>query len=467
MANVERPKPSIGIDSAGKITWNPIIAEFNREQWYRGKVLSNDEFNNLWEQQVRQGNYTADSLVAILGEHLNTSIKRTFQTDYQVIPSYTKIFTSEMWQGPDSEGYYSISILSTEHLFEPLDESNFLEGFNIDVDMYLLIDGKFCQVQQYNIQQGNAVTLYSDTNEVPGYVVIRSNDRSYSLSGSNISAEFISGLAPVATTNLYTDLAARPDDQINSNTSRITELEKILNPANPTTVSVAEYAKTLDDNSKINNIKISDIFEMGTNCVKFATRAEIADNYYNNGMIAREFRTLSEQITRNAAQQNDLISVLNNQVVNNYNTLNTNIERIINGTTTVSKAVTATSATQTQSTPKPVLLYDGQNKDSTNESTITCKESWANYHTLIFVGKYITLDPENKNVIVKEYVTQCVPTSFLDNPWEYEVPYICLRAFTTDTSRYITLCEGSATGKKTFYIKQVKNMSLAAVYGIK
>ena len=54
--------PEIVVDTAGKITWTPVLSEHDPLKFYRGKTLTNTEFNDLFLKHTYQSNYTAKTL---------------------------------------------------------------------------------------------------------------------------------------------------------------------------------------------------------------------------------------------------------------------------------------------------------------------------------------------------------------------------------------------------------------------
>ena len=54
--------PEIVIDPAGNVIWHPVIHNYNPDLFYRGKTVTNREFNDLFIKQSAQSNYTARTL---------------------------------------------------------------------------------------------------------------------------------------------------------------------------------------------------------------------------------------------------------------------------------------------------------------------------------------------------------------------------------------------------------------------
>lgn len=73
---IDRIKPQINIDENGNISWVPSFVDYDASLFYRGKTVTNDEFNQLFLQRTYQANYLADSLNAILNNYLNEAISK-------------------------------------------------------------------------------------------------------------------------------------------------------------------------------------------------------------------------------------------------------------------------------------------------------------------------------------------------------------------------------------------------------
>lgn len=73
---IDRINPQINIDDAGNITWVPSFVDYNPTLFYRGKTVTNDEFNQLFLQRTYQANYLSDSLNELLNNYLNEAIKK-------------------------------------------------------------------------------------------------------------------------------------------------------------------------------------------------------------------------------------------------------------------------------------------------------------------------------------------------------------------------------------------------------
>ena len=268
--HVQRIDPDITVDELGNVIWTPCLLDYNANVFYRGKTVTNDEFNTLFLRQLYQGNYTTDSLVELLKEHLGTAIHRKFTNTYKLVNSYVQTFTSDAWGEAHEDGYYYITIPASVHGFEPLGGPE-LERMNIDVELYLLnTDGRFYEIDQMYVDPDNTVTLYTDDANVIGFVVIRTYERSYSLAAGDIHAEQVRGLAKVGITGLYNDLHGLPD--LTGITTNAEDIAKII--AGGTIVENANYAKDVTDS--VGRRPIANIFEEGSSVVKHATRADSA-----------------------------------------------------------------------------------------------------------------------------------------------------------------------------------------------
>lgn len=73
---IDRIEPQINIDEEGNISWVPSLVDYDASLFYRGKTITNDEFNELFLQRTYQANYLSDSLNAILNNYLNEAIRK-------------------------------------------------------------------------------------------------------------------------------------------------------------------------------------------------------------------------------------------------------------------------------------------------------------------------------------------------------------------------------------------------------
>ncbi len=302
--HVERIKPELNTDEFGNITWVPSLLDYDASLFYRGKTVTNEEFNTLFLRNVYQGNYITDSLTELFQKHLGTAIRRKFTTDFNLIPSYIKTFSTADWGEVHADGYYYISIPASEHGIHPDEYSDTaLDRMNMDTEMYLLNkqDGTFFEVTQVETDTENTVTIYTDDNTLSGFVVIRTNDKAYALASATIDASQISGLSAVALSAKYTDLIDRagptgPDTRIAQNATDIT---KIINGTFTVSKAInavsATEALSLLGSGTIANIPITNIFETGSSYVKNATTA----NNYNEtvGTIKDKFSLIEASIT--------------------------------------------------------------------------------------------------------------------------------------------------------------------------
>lgn len=299
--HVERIKPQFSVDRNGNINWVPGLVDYDAALFYRGKTVTNDEFNTLFLQDVYQGNYLTDSLTELFEKHLGTAIYRTFTSDFNLVPSYVKTFSASDWGMLQPDGYYYITIPASEHGFELSESGNELDKMNIDTEMYLLgEDGKFYEVTQVDTDTENTVRIYTDDNTLSGFVVIRTNDKAYALASATIEASQIKGLANVATSAKYVDLididaADGPNTKIRGlakDISDIVEGNTVIGEA--VHANKADEATRLLTNSYIQNIKVSDIFETGSHYAKDATRAKDYDT--TAGGIKTKFDNIEDDI---------------------------------------------------------------------------------------------------------------------------------------------------------------------------
>ena len=89
--HVNRIDPNVYTDlTTQEIKWEPRYIDYDASLFYRGKTITNDEYNALFLQGVYQGNYITDSLIEILSQ-LQTRIADLTKTYVfeQAIPSAT------------------------------------------------------------------------------------------------------------------------------------------------------------------------------------------------------------------------------------------------------------------------------------------------------------------------------------------------------------------------------------------
>lgn len=355
--HVERIKPQMSVDSTGKITWVPGLTDYDASLFYRGKTVTNTEFNDLFLQGTYQGNYITDSLSELFNTHLSTVINRTFKNTFNLKNSYVKTFATSDWGTKQTDGYYYITIPASTHGFEPSQGTD-VEKMNIDTEMYVLDEdtGTFFEVTQVETDPDNTVKIYTDDNTITGFLVIRSNDKAYAFAEVEIDASQVKGLATVATTAKYSDLIGRPDNTITETAQTLASL--ISNTAakdNHPFVYNADYATNatnatnLLSSGTIQNQPISAIFETGSSTVKKATTAI---NYADTGNIANKFSELETA-------------------------LDTHITALKNGTFVVAKttdavnAVNATNVVSTASDEKYPITINANNQLVVNNEFIT------------------------------------------------------------------------------------------------
>lgn len=274
---MERIEPKISVDASGNVTWLSTIIDYDPSLFFRGKTVTNEEFNGLFLQQAYQGNYTADSLSAFLEKYLRPTIHRTFTSTFNLLPSYIKTFTSLDWGEKHEDGYYYIIIPAEEHGFMPDTATPELDCMNIDTEVYLMdSNGQFFEVSQVETDKDNTVTIYTDDNTISGFAVIRTNDKAYALTTTSIDASQVDGLHAVATSGKYTDLIdingpTGPNTRIAQNAVNISSI--IDGDTVVAKAKQAEYTDAVLLNSTIQGIPVSNIFEEGSSYVKNATHA--------------------------------------------------------------------------------------------------------------------------------------------------------------------------------------------------
>lgn len=351
--HVERINPQLNVDDTGKISWVPALLDHDASTFYRGKTVTNDEFNTLFLKSVYQGNYLTDVFTKFFDEALDLAIYRSFTTDFNLVPSYVKTISPADWGPLQEDGYYYITIPAEEHGFKIDDSEQATERMNIDTEMYLLEDsGRFYEVAQVDTDIDNTVRIYTDDNTLSGFVVIRTNDKAYALAAATIDATQVQGLAKVATSAKYTDLIDRltpdgPDTRINNNKKSIDQVlagELFVGNANfATNAENAQYATNLLRSGTIQNQPISAIFEEASSIVKQATTAK---NYTAEGGIATRFTELTEFSTNLFNTTTQLIDELVSGV-----RVVTNAKNLVSGGT-IASDVTATTQELTDSSTK-------------------------------------------------------------------------------------------------------------------
>lgn len=264
--------PEIVIDPAGNASWRPVINDYNPNLFYRGKTVTNTEFNDLFIKQAAQSNYTARTLSDILSKYLNTIIGRKFESDYNLVKSYVLEIASETdWGEQQPDGYYYITIPASAHGFAPAADAA-EKGINIDTELYLRDPdtAEYYEVLQIYTDLDNTVTLYTDDPRTVGVAVIRTNERAYALSGSTLTTSQISDIAAVAKTNDYNSLYNLPDlSGITDNTER---LDKLYNG----TVAIKNAESATYVTGFIKGISIDNILYNNTYVVQEAALAHLA-----------------------------------------------------------------------------------------------------------------------------------------------------------------------------------------------
>lgn len=283
--HIDRLEPAMSVDDTGKVIWAASLIDYDPMLFYRGKKVTNEEFNELFLQQAYQGNYIADSLTTFFDKHLGPAIHRRFTSTFNLAPSFVKTFTPDAWGEKQADGYYYITIPATEHGLQPnnLEENTALNKISITAEMNLLSNtGQFYEVPQVEIDEENTVRVYTDDNTVSGFVIVRMNDKAYTVAAAIVDATQIQGLATVAVSARYTDLvdinaATGPNTRIAANA---TDIQKILSGERIVAHAVksdsseyADYTHGLLLEGTIQGIPVANIFEEGSSHVKVATRA--------------------------------------------------------------------------------------------------------------------------------------------------------------------------------------------------
>ena len=280
--HIDRIPPRMSVDEQGNVTWTPVYRDHNAAVFHRGKIVTNAEFNELFLKGAYQANYLSDTLKKFFNEHLNAAIFRSFTTGFDIVESFVKPFTTADWGAQQEDGYYYINIPAEEHGFIANDTAEVLERMSIATQMFLLgADDKFYEVSQVEIDTYNNVRLYTDDNTLSGVVIIKMNDKAYTLAGEKIDASFVQGLATVGISGKYTDLV--DVDAPEGPNPRLASLENITQSilSGETTVPKAQQANVAErilSTSYIQGIKVSDIFETGSNSVKNATNTSKIQN---------------------------------------------------------------------------------------------------------------------------------------------------------------------------------------------
>lgn len=283
--HVERIKPEFSVSDGGLISWKASLTDYDASLFYRGKTVSNEEFNELFLNKTFQSNYIVDSLTEFFKVHLPESLVRTFKTHFELRESFVKTFDTNTWRERQADGYYYITIPASEHGITLPEDQSAIEGMNVDTEMYLLdaVSGTFYEVTQVETDTANTVKLYTDDNTLSGFVVIRTNDKAFTLAEARIDVTQINGLADVAKSGNYADLKFKPDEDIKANRDALNSILSDTAPRNGYAfvhnadhASEAEYATHLLGSGTIQNQPISSIFEEGSSWVKNASYAKNA-----------------------------------------------------------------------------------------------------------------------------------------------------------------------------------------------
>lgn len=296
-----RPAPELEISPTGQVSWKEVLVDHDAEKFYRGKQVTAQEYNQLFNKHASTSNYTADTLKQFLEHGLNDAIYRQVKHTLNLHPSYVKIFVSSDWGTADADGYYHITIPASEHGFavnpNPDMEYDATKQTNIAAVVYLLDNnGEFYEVDTVTIDTDNTVTIYSDDFTLSGFVIIRTNSTAYEMSSVTLYASQIIDLADVAISNSYNDLDDLPTARFQAIESEIANLKNGTTPiAHATT---ADSASAVPRAGRINGINVSAIFEEeGSRVVKEATNATNASNYNSvSGTIKNKFAEIEGRL---------------------------------------------------------------------------------------------------------------------------------------------------------------------------
>ena len=294
--HVERIKPNMSVGETGELNWTPAYLDYNAANYYPGKTVRSEEFNKHILQQIYQGNYNTDVMKEVFNKHLPDMVYKAFSSEFKLRPSYVKVFTETDWGERQEDGYYYITITPEVHGFVLENTEQSASSITVDTEMYMLnTDNKFYEVMQALVQPDNTVQIYTDDATTPGFVIVRLNDKSLSVAQVNIHANQIIGLHKAAISGKYSDLVGLsneegtgPEDKINANKESIEAIIsgedkyfKKVTVKNAIDAENAMYATNLLASGNIQNIKVLDIFETGSNYVKDATHAKQADDATN------------------------------------------------------------------------------------------------------------------------------------------------------------------------------------------
>lgn len=296
-----RTSPAISVDAAGQIKWTAPTLDYNPSLFYRGKTVTNDEFNNLFNKQTAHSNYTTDSLHTFLTNLFPTAVWRQVQANFDFSNSYIGTFGKSTWAAATIEdGYYTHYYVPKEHGIHQGTSSE--TRTSIEADMFVFnADGALCKVEQVEIYDDtNTVKIYSDNPDLEGYVVIRANRKQYALAAQNqLDASLITGLHDVALTGDYEDLINKPDAKIEACEDTLATIIE----QDPERGTIVKHAKLAEDVEHILNTttfpggKIyTDLFEEGTGIAK---NADIAKRYKDSKGTTHSLSDLWEIIQGN------------------------------------------------------------------------------------------------------------------------------------------------------------------------
>lgn len=278
----DRLIPEFIIKESGRVIWKEALIDYDASKFYRGKQVTDEEYNHLFLNQASTSNYLTDSLKTFFEQHLNNIIYRQLINDLKLLPSYVKLFSSSDWGALQSDGYYYISVPASEHGFEVMDDYDPTTRLNIECKVYLLNhSGKFYDIDNILIAPDNTISIYTDDNTLNGFLVVRTNDKAYGLSTVVANVNQIEDIALVAKTNDYEDLFNKPTERFQNIENSIRNILDGVEVVGKSTFAVdAEVANILPSTGKINGVDISSVFkEPGSNIIKQAINADILTGF--------------------------------------------------------------------------------------------------------------------------------------------------------------------------------------------
>ena len=284
---MERIEPKMSMTETGRIIWEHFLVDHNPELYFRGKKVTDIDFNSLFLKQAYQSNYLTDSLTKFFDEYLGPAIHNRFTSEFNLAPSYVKSFSTETWGELQEDGYYYITIPFEEHGLKPNEDvsgSDTIDKINVSAEMQVLTDsGQFTVVPQVEIDLNNTVRIYTDDPNTTGLVIIRLNDKAYTVAAAVVDVSQIQGLSKVAITAQYEDLLGidgpeGPNTLIKNNADRIQSVISggiaVHKASFSDNAGYSDYTRGILLDGTIQGIPVRNIFEEGSSKVKLATEAD-------------------------------------------------------------------------------------------------------------------------------------------------------------------------------------------------